>query len=1196
MAQAVKGYVSKAPKQPKMPAAMISPEYEEKDPYRLQHGLRAWSTDGHGTSSSAAVPAPARTFEAARLPASITAAFKDAGFKAPTPIQAQVWTIAATGRDVIGIAKTGSGKTLAFLVPAYKWMAAQWRTGFRVLVCAPTRELATQIHEEASKFAEASGFTSACVYGGQPKRDQLPALRSGAQILVATPGRLLDFLESKDLSLASVGYVVFDEADRMLDMGFEPQIRDVMKKVPRQRQTLMFSATWPEDVQNLAHDFLNQPMHIQAGDPSSLSANEDIKQQVVMLNSSEEKDSALVRVLKECKNLVSERVLVFVAMKRQCDFVERMLKKKGIAADTMHSDKDQQQREEALQRFRSGETSVLVATDVAARGLDIKGISLVVNYDSANSTEDHVHRIGRTGRAGEKGRSVTFLTRSGEDVWKAVGIAEVMEKAGCPVPAEMKQLVDRMLQKRQQAKINDHKWDDLPKVLMVAEKPSVCKLIAEYLSGGRMRFRKGQSRAVQTYEFVQWFQPAHQKCRICVTSTIGHVFGLDFGNNRVPDVADMYWDQCKKTIEENTSKNRIVEHLQELAAESEYLALWLDCDKEGENICFEVSSLCASIAPDNVYRAHFSALTQPEIKYAFNNLGRPDKHLAQAVDARQELDLKIGCTFTRMMTRTFLHSAIEKFRLREQKCLSYGPCQTPTLWFCVERHKEIEKFQRQAFYKPKATVKFGEWPLELSWGEDQTFDASRMQTLERKAGSAKQATFKEWRATPKSARRPEGLNTVQLLKAASTGLGMAPAQCMKVAEHLYSSGYISYPRTETTRYSETFDLEAALREQAGHPTWGKTVGFLLREGNIRRPAPGKDAGDHPPITPMKAAPRDEFSKGNEWRLYDYITRHFIASLSGDVKYTEHRIVFDVGGEEFVFLYHTVEDRGFLFATPWRAKDLRLEELDWEMPDLAPGTKLPVEEVWVDSDMTSPPDYLTEAELVARMDAQGIGTDASIPTHIQNICDRHYVMVCGPGEDGKRGDVIYKGGKKGRKGKGKGKSKDGKGKGKEERPASRHMVPSPLGLSFCAAFEELDSELCRPPIRAFMEQQVQQIADGILDKDDVVNQNLELFHSKFVAFRDKLWKLEKFFVPKDQQGNFSYDSWGSGGGKGGKGSKGGSSSWGSGGEKANNSTWSNGFGKKGSGEKASKSSGKAGSGKGKGGKDVGAKGGKGNKKW
>lgn len=1137
MSVAASSYVKKAPKQVKAPAEMNAPSYEERNPYRLKNNIRAWHTDGSTTS----VPEPYGTYHEAQLPRPLLDGFKRAGFQAPTPIQAQVWPILDSGWDVIGIAKTGSGKTLGFLVPAYRWMTASYVAGIRTLIMAPTRELATQIHDEASKFARASGCSSACVYGGQPKREQLPAVRAGAPILVATPGRLNDFLEYKDINLSGVGYLVFDEADRMLDMGFEPQIRDIMKKVPRKRQTLMFSATWPEEVQNLAHDFLSSPIHVQVGDTSSLSANEDISQQVWMLNSSDDKDAALVEAL-QLYGGPRQRVLVFVAMKKQCDMVMRMLRKYKISANTMHSDKDQQQREEALQQFKTGETAVLIATDVAARGLDIKGVTLVINYDSANSTEDHVHRIGRTGRAGQKGHSITFLTKSGEDAWKAIGIAEVMQKAGCAVPPEMKQVVDRMLWRRQQSQQNDSRWDNLPKVLMVAEKPSVAKLIAEILSGGRMRFRKGQSRAVQIYEFNSWFPPAHQQCRIMQTSTIGHVFGLDFKENRPKDIAELFHDPCKKTIEDGTAKNRIVEHFQELAAEADYLALWLDCDKEGENICFEVISLCENIPRDNIYRAQFSALTEPELRGAYNNLGRPDKLAAQAVDARQELDLKIGCIFTRLMTRQYLRYAVEKFRLRDQTCLSYGPCQTPTLWFCVERHKEIQSFQRQEFYKPKVSVNLDGWPLEFEWLQGQTFDAGRVKSLQSAKQSAKHAVVKELRTTAKTLKKPVGLNTVQLLKAASTGLGMSPVQCMKVAEHLYTSGYISYPRTETTRYSDTFDLHAALREQADHPAWGKTVSHLLRQGQIRNPKTGRDVGDHPPITPMKAAPRDEFSKGSEWRLYDFITRHFIASLMPDVEYDEKALIVNVGGEDFAYTFHEMRERGFLFAMPWKSKELNLNEIDWALPRLAPGSPLRVEEVWVESDFTKPPDYLKESELVALMDKHGIGTDASIPQHVENICNRNYVMVCGPGEDGQRGERIPKGGKKG---KGKGKGKDGKAQG-GEKPQSRHMVPTPLGLSFCAAFEELDAELCRPPIRAYMEKQCLQVAEGILDKEDVVNENIKLFETKFHSFRGRLSQLDKFFVSKEQIGNSM-------------GYRGASVDWGGGGGGGWNSGWDNGGG-------------------------------------
>jgi len=867
-------------------------------------------------------------------------------------------------------------------------------------------------------------------------------------------------------------------------MGFEPQIRDIVKQVPKQRQTLMFSATWPEEVQCLAHDFLKEPVHIQVGDTNSLQANEDISQQVMVLDASQ-KDDALLQVLRGSAD--SARILVFVAMRKQCDIVVRCLRKHAINANAMHSDKDQQEREDALADFRNGRARVLVATDLAARGLDIKDVTLVVNYDSANSTEDYVHRIGRTGRAGQKGRSLTFLTRSGEDAFKAVGMAAVMEKAGCPIPAEMQQLVERIQRRQEQAKLRDQKWDDLPKVLMVAEKPSVAKFVAESLCGnGRLGTRKGQSRAVQVFEFVGWFPPAQQKCRILQTSTIGHIFGLDFENGRLQP-ADLFYSNVKKTVEASVAKNRIVEHLQDLGKQAEYLALWLDCDREGENICYEVMSLCGSIPEENVYRAHFSALTVPEIKTAFSNLGRPDKHLAMAVDARQELDLKIGVAFTRLMTRTFLNYAKEKFRVWDQTVLSYGPCQTPTLWFCVERHKEIEQFTRREVFTPLVTVNIADYPVELSWSSSSTFDEAKAGQLEQQLQAAGTATFLRIDSTRKQARRPVGLNTVQMLKACSSRLGMSPAETMRVAEGLYSAGYISYPRTETTRYSQTFDLAAALREQAAHPMWGRTVQMILSNRQLRAPASGTDKGDHPPITPIRAAHKEEFNKGKEWKLYEYVTRHFIASLMEDAAYDEVSYVFDVAGEQFAYTYHHVVERGFFYATPWKARDLKLEEIDWDMPEMAQGQQFKVDEVTLTRDTTKPPDYLKESELVALMDKNGIGTDASIPQHVQNVVDRHYVMICGPGGDGQRGEVISKGRGKGRKGKGKGKIV----KGEDGRPASRHMVPTPMGLSLLAAFEELDPQLCRPPIRAFMEKQVAQIADGLLEKSEVTAQNLDL---------------------------------------------------------------------------------------------------------
>ena len=435
----------------------------------------------------------------------------------------------------------------------------------------------------SGRWGSAAGHLSACAYGGAPKRDQLKAMER-ASVIVATPGRLNDFLDSRQVQtlflflsyalhlmcwqvdLSSVFYLVMDEADRMLDMGFEPQIREILKRLPRARQTLMFSATWPEEVRRLAHDFLSRPVHIQLGDPEEgLRANEDVSQRLILLRSGEDKDPELLNLFRQ-RFSPNDLVLVFVARKNSCDFVSNMLNRIGVRSAAMHSDRTQEQRERTLAAFKAGSTPVLVATDVASRGLDVKGVSAVVNYDLPNNTEDYVHRIGRTGRAGSKGESFTFITRSGEDMWKTMGIVEVMERAGQTIPGDVAGMVENFQQRQQQNKMRrEHEDEQFVKVLMVAEKPSVAKMMAEHLSGGRFRLRRGQSRANQIFEFIKYFGPAQQKCKIMVTSVVGHVYGLNFEDGRVRDLSQLFSAKVQKVVEDTTKKLRIVEHLQELA-------------------------------------------------------------------------------------------------------------------------------------------------------------------------------------------------------------------------------------------------------------------------------------------------------------------------------------------------------------------------------------------------------------------------------------------------------------------------------------------------------------------------------------------------------------------------------------------------------------------------------------------------------
>jgi len=321
-------------------------------------------------------------------------------FSEPTPIQRQAIPVAVTGRDVVGIAQTGTGKTLAFGIPMVQRLADSQRSG---LVLVPTRELAMQVNETLTRLTPALRLRTAVLIGGESMQAQIQRLRDNPHIIVATPGRLNDHLNQRRLRLDHVGVLVLDEADRMLDMGFFPQIERVLKALPRDRQTMLFSATLPASIQSLAADYLRDPQRVEVA-PSGTAAA--LVTQEMFVVSRERKPELLGELLKDYNG----SVLLFVRTKRGASRVARGLRSMGHSAAEIHADRTLPQRKNALRGFKSGEYRVLVATDIAARGIDVTGIELVVNYDLPDDPENYVHRIGRTGRAGREGRAITLAT------------------------------------------------------------------------------------------------------------------------------------------------------------------------------------------------------------------------------------------------------------------------------------------------------------------------------------------------------------------------------------------------------------------------------------------------------------------------------------------------------------------------------------------------------------------------------------------------------------------------------------------------------------------------------------------------------------------------------------------------------------------------------------------------------------------
>lgn len=413
--------------------------WSEKDNDEMtERDWRIFREDYNITIKGGKIPNPIRSWSESGFPPEIIEIIDSVGYKEPTPIQRQAIPIGLQNRDIIGVAETGSGKTLAFLIPLLSWIQSLPKIerledvdqGPYAIIMAPTRELAQQIEEETIKFGQPLGIRTVVVVGGLSREEQGFRLRLGCEIVIATPGRLIDVLENRYLVLNQCTYIVLDEADRMIDMGFEPDVQKILEYMPvtnlkpdteeaedekklmenfytkkKYRQTVMFTATMPPAVERLARSYLRRPATVYIG---SVGKPTERTNQIVYMMGENDKRKKLMQILSAG---IEPPVIIFVNQKKGADVLAKGLEKLGYNSCTLHGGKGQEQREYALAALKSGAKDILVATDVAGRGIDIKDVSLVINYDMAKSIEDYTHRIGRTGRAGKTGVAISFVTK-----------------------------------------------------------------------------------------------------------------------------------------------------------------------------------------------------------------------------------------------------------------------------------------------------------------------------------------------------------------------------------------------------------------------------------------------------------------------------------------------------------------------------------------------------------------------------------------------------------------------------------------------------------------------------------------------------------------------------------------------------------------------------------------------------------------
>ncbi|XP_072168327.1 DNA topoisomerase 3-alpha-like [Diadema setosum] len=593
------------------------------------------------------------------------------------------------------------------------------------------------------------------------------------------------------------------------------------------------------------------------------------------------------------------------------------------------------------------------------------------------------------------------------------------------------------------------------KVLNVAEKNDAAKSIAEVMAKGRYRRREGFSKFNKIYEFE--YNILNRQCEMTMTSVSGHLLNYEFA------VAFQKWHSCNPValfdapVQKGCPDNYrdIKRTLEREARSAEILVIWTDCDREGENIGYEVIDVCKAVKPNlQVYRARFSEITPQSIANACRNLGRPDQRVSQAVDVRQQLDLRIGAAFTRFQTLRLQRVFPE---LLANQLISFGSCQFPTLGFVVERYKQVEAFIPETFYKIKVSHQTEEGLVDFNWKRHRLFDQLACQVFYDICTENPLATVVEVRSKPKSKWRPLPLDTVELEKLAARKLKISAQQAMKIAEKLYTQGYISYPRTETNIFPKELNLVPLIEKQTQDPQWGAFAGGILQRGPTPRQGTKTDHA-HPPIHPIKHASN---LQGNEQRVYELVVRHFLACCSQDAQGKETIVAITIASEEFTATGLMIIARNYLDVYPydrWNAKTI---------PTFEEGQQFEPTTIEMTDGQTQPPPLLTEADLISLMDKHGIGTDATHAEHIETIKSRLYVGV---------------------------------------RPDGR-LVPGELGMGLVEGYDNMGYELSKPNLRAELESDLKKICDGQKNPDAVLGEQVEKYKQVFIEAARKATTLD-----------------------------------------------------------------------------------------